>query len=329
MTYILITGGLGYIGSHICIELYKKTENIVLLDNFNNSKRDMKHVLLKQCPNIQVCECDLLNTKELTNVFKQYQISSVIHLAGFKSIGHSIKDPLSYYNNNISGTINLLNVMDQFHCYNMIFSSSATIYGFQQLVPIPEHAESDISILSPYGKTKLFIEFILKDLSKSNHLWNIIILRYFNPVGTYPNQMICENPVTPLGNLFYHIAKVYNKKQDYLIIHGDNYKTRDGTCIRDFIHILDLADAHIRSLEYFDKKTNVYEIFNIGTGIGYSILEVVKKFNEYTNNSVPYKIGPPREGDIPYSFAKVTKIKEKLNWYATRTLDNMVADSIG
>jgi UDP-glucose 4-epimerase len=328
MDYTLITGGAGYIGSHICLELYRKNTHIVVIDNLSKSKNTIWNTLRKICPKIELYEIDLINKECIQDIFKKYKITNVIHLAGFKSVNESIQKPLLYYRNNLISTINLLEVMEEYNCKNLIFSSSATVYGNQIDVPIKETASTYNMQTNPYGKSKLIIEMMLKDLFNNN--WNIIILRYFNPVASDSSGLIGEDPKDEPCNLFPHIINVYLKKKSKLKIFGNDYKTKDGTCIRDFIHVSDLALAHIKSIDYLDNLNgkNCYEIFNIGTGKWYTIMEIVDRFNELTNNAIPFEFVSRREGDVPFCFADCSKASQFLNWKSKKTLDDIIKDSI-
>jgi len=328
MDYILITGGTGYIGSNICIELYKYTQNIIVIDNYSNSFKNIESIVNKFAPKIIFLECNLLDKQLLIGIFVTYKISSVIHLAGLKSVKESIENPLLYYNNNISGTLNLLNVMKDFKCFNLIFSSSATVYGNQNTIPIPETAITYGKPENPYGYSKLFIETILKDIALKSH-WKIIILRYFNPVGCHSTALIGELPKNIPSNLFPYILGVYNGKYPYLNIFGNNYNTKDGTCIRDYIHIEDLARAHVCALDKII-KTNILKIniYNIGTGIGYSVLDIVKCFNKHSNYNIKMKICGRRVGDTAICYADNKKAIKELNWTPKYNLNDMVCDSL-
>ena len=328
MTYTLLTGGVGYIGSHICVELYKKTDKIIVFDNYSNSKKSVNSAILSFCPNIELYEGNLTDRFLLENIFKKYNISTVIHLAGFKSVTDSIENPLKYYNNNITGTIQLLDVMKKYKCTNLVFSSSATVYGDQTDVPIKESANTYNKQTNPYGKSKMIIEMMLRDLYISPHNWNIVILRYFNPVGADPSGKLGEDPIESPSNLFPHIIDVYLGKQPELKIYGNSYKTVDGTCIRDFIHVVDLAIAHISSIEFLENEKSCYEIINIGTGKWYTVYQIVERFNEITNNKIPFVYAQKRAGDIPLSFACCNKAKNLLGWQAVKGLDDMIRDSI-
>lgn len=328
MTYTLLTGGAGYIGSHICVELYKKTDKIIVFDNYSNSKKSVNSTILSFCPNIELYEGDISDRFLLESIFKKYDISNVIHLAGFKSVPDSIHEPIKYYTNNISGTIQLLDVMQKYNCNNLVFSSSATVYGDQTDVPIKENASTYYKQTNPYGRSKLIIEMMLNDLSISPHNWNIVILRYFNPVGAHSSGRLGEDPLDTPGNLFPHIIDVYLGKQPKLKIYGNDYRTIDGSCIRDFIHVTDLAEAHIKSIEFLENKNSCYEVINIGTGKWYTVKQIVDRFNEVTNNKITYQYADRRPGDIPFSFACCNKAKTLLGWRAVKDLDDMIHDSI-
>lgn len=328
MVYTLITGGSGYIGSHICFELYKTHKNIIVIDNFSTSKESVRDTIHSKCPDIEFYSFNIGNKLLLSNVFTKYKISNVIHLAGFKSISESIKYPLRYYKNNLTETIVLLEVMESFKCTNMIFSSSATVYGNQKDVPINESAVTYKKQTNPYGKSKLITEMMLEDLSMNQSNWNIVILRYFNPVAADKSGLIGEDPKEQPSNLFPHILNVYQGKTDKLTIFGNDYRTIDGTCIRDFIHVSDLAAAHISAIDFIKNKSSVYEIFNIGTGKWNTVLQIVTKFNELTDNKVPYVFGDRRLGDIDFCFANCSKATSLLKWEAKKNLDDMIRDSI-
>ena len=328
MVYTLITGGTGYIGSHICFELYKTNKNIIVIDNFSTSKESVRDTIHSKCPDIEFYSFNIGDKLLLSNVFNKYKISNVIHLAGYKSILESIKYPLKYYNNNITETIVLLEVMESFNCTNMIFSSSATVYGDQKEVPINESAITYKKQTNPYGKSKLIIEMMLEDLASQQSKWNIVILRYFNPVAADKSGLIGEDPKEQPSNLFPHILNVYQGKTNKLTIFGDDYRTIDGTCIRDFIHVSDLAESHISAIDYIKNKSSVYEIFNIGTGEWNTVLQIVNKFNELSGNKIPYIFGDRRIGDIDFCFANCSKANDLLKWKTTKKLDDMVRDSI-
>lgn len=329
MGYVLITGGAGYIGSHVCLELYKRNiKNIIVVDNFSKSKEDMQLILKEKIPTIEIYNFNLSDKQLLSSIFKQYKIESVIHLAAYKSVNESISCPIEYYKNNVSNTIQLLEIMEEHNCKNFIFSSSATVYGNQTEVPIKETANTYNKQTNPYGTSKIIVEMILKDLISKETGWNIVILRYFNPVACDSSGEIGENPKDKPSNLFPHIMKVFTGENKKLNIYGSDYKTTDGTCIRDFIHVSDLAEAHISACEYIKDKTQTFEIFNIGTGNWYSVLQIVNRFNELTDNKVPYEFKPRRKGDISYCFADCSKAKHILGWKAKKTLDDIINDCV-
>ena len=329
MSYTLITGGLGYIGTHICVELEKITDKIIIIDNFCNSSRNIEINLKKLVSTITVLQCDLLNINILRGIFATYNITSVIHLASLKSINESIKHPIMYYDNNITGTLNLLKVMKDHNCFNLVFSSSASVYGNQINQPISESTYNLSLLNNPYANSKLFIETILTDISKDTN-WNIIILRYFNPVGCHPSGLIGELPKNKPSNLFPSIIDVYKGNVDCLNIYGTDYNTKDGSCIRDFIHVVDLARAHICVLNYINlnKKINGIKIYNVGTGIGYSVFDIINCFNKHIKNKIKIKYCKRRSGDIPICYADNKLILQDLDWKPFYNLDNMVTDSL-
>ena len=328
MDYTLITGGAGYIGSNICIELYKYTQKIIVVDNYSNSFKHIETRVKKYAPKIIFLECNLLDKQLLIGIFLTYKISSVIHLAGLKCINESIINPLLYYSNNITSTLNLLNIMEEFKCYNLIFSSSASVYGNQNIAPIHETAITSGKPENPYAYSKLFIETILKDIS-INPKWKIIILRYFNPVGCHSTALIGEMSKNIPSNLFPYIIGVYSGQYPYLNIFGNNYDTKDGTCIRDYIHVEDLARAHVCALDKIIKsKILKINIYNIGTGIGYSVLDIVNCFDKYCDKPIKRKICDKRPGDVAICYADNKKALSELNWTPIYTLDKMVCDSL-
>ena len=327
MDYILISGGAGFIGTHVCIELYKLTKKIIVIDNYTNSYRNIEKKIKQFTPEILFLQCDIRDINILTGVFCTYKIKSVIHLAALKSVSESIQKPLDYYNNNVTGTLNLLNVMKKFNCFNLIFSSSATVYGNRLSQPIKENINLELNTTNPYGTSKLIIEKILEDLSKES-LWNIRILRYFNPVGCHESGLIGENITENAPNLFPVITKIYNNSNLKLNIFGNNYDTKDGTCIRDYIHVVDLAKAHISVLEDFKKRSIKYDVFNIGSGKGYSVLDIVNCFNNLCNNKIKYVFKEKRPGDIAICYADTTKALTCLNWKPIYTITDMVRDTI-
>lgn len=321
---ILITGGAGFIGSHTCVELLGAGREIVVLDNFVNSKPEslkrIKNITGKDFP---FYEIDLLDREGVRRVFSENKIDAVIHFAGLKAVGESCKIPLRYYHNNITGTLILCEVMAEFGCKKIVFSSSATVYGMHNTAPFSE--EMPLSTTNPYGTTKLFIEQILTDLHSADPEWGVVLLRYFNPIGAHDSGLIGENPNGIPNNLLPYISQVATGKLKELAIYGDDYDTADGTGVRDYIHVVDLAIGHLKALDYIADK-NVVEAINLGTGIGYSVLDVVHAFEKASSKPVPYRIAPRRDGDIAASFANSAKAKNLLGWSASKSLSDMCAD---
>jgi len=323
---ILVTGGAGYIGSHTCVELLNAGEKIVVVDNFSNSKPEMLDKI-KTITNkdFKFYEVDLLNKQELTKVFQENpDIDSVIHFAGYKAVGESVAKPVLYYHNNITGTLILLEVMQQFNCKKIVFSSSATVYGNPKIVPIKE--DFPLSTTNPYGSTKLMIEQILTDVYVSDNEWSVIILRYFNPIGAHKSGLIGENPNGIPNNLMPYINEVACGKLEHLNVFGSDYETIDGTGVRDYIHVVDLALGHLKALEKA-RKINGVEAYNLGTGTGYSVLQIVKAFEEATGVEVKYQLTARRPGDIATCYADATKAKNELGWVAKREIKEMCEDS--
>lgn len=322
---ILITGGAGYIGSHTCLELLIKGYEIVVLDNLSNSKIEsinrIKEITSK---NINFYQTDLLNIAELQTIFSKNNIEAVIHFAGFKAVGESVNIPLCYYQNNIIGTLNLCEVMEKFSVYNMVFSSSATVYGIQEQVPLSE--DLPLQATNPYGRTKLMIEEILRDLYVSNNKWSIALLRYFNPVGAHPSGLIGEDPNGIPNNLVPYITQVAIGKLSELKVFGNDYATHDGTGVRDYIHVLDLAIGHLQALKKV-MSTSGISAYNLGTGTGYSVMEMIHAFEKVTGRSIPYRIINRRPGDIGVSYADPSKARKELKWVAKKGLEEMCLDS--
>ncbi len=322
---ILITGGAGYIGSHTCIELIQAGYELVVYDNFSNSSREsisrVEKIVNKK---IIVEEGDIRDTQRLTEVFDKYKIDSVIHFAGLKAVGESVELPLKYYDNNIYGTICLLEVMKEFDCKKIVFSSSATVYGEPKTMPIDETFA--LSATNPYGRSKLFIEEILRDMYISDNQWQIILLRYFNPVGAHPSGTIGEDPTGIPNNLMPFISQTAVGKREYLSVFGDDYDTVDGSGVRDYIHVSDLAYGHLKAIDKIDQVDKVMAI-NLGTGNGYSVLEMVKAFEEVSGKKVPYKIAPRRAGDIATCYANPSLAKEFLGWSAKKGIKQMCEDT--
>ena len=321
---ILVTGGTGYIGSHTAIELLKSGEDIVIVDNLSNSKIEMVD-LIKEISgkDFKFYKVDLLDKENLEKVFQENDIKEVIHFAGLKAVGESCAKPIEYYHNNITGTLVLVDLMRKYGCKKIVFSSSATVYGDPASVPIRE--DFPLSTTNPYGTTKLFIERILEDIYKSDNEWSVILLRYFNPIGAHESGKIGENPNGIPNNLLPYINFVAVGKLDHLSVFGNDYPTPDGTGVRDYIHVVDLALGHLKALEKARKMTGV-EAYNLGTGKGYSVLDIVKTFERVNNIEVKYEITDRRPGDIAECYADPTKAKEELGWEATRDLDQMCED---
>jgi len=323
---ILVTGGTGYIGSHTAIELLKKGEEVVIVDNFANSSPDMvekiKQISGKE---FEFYEVDILDKEKLTKVFDENNITEVIHFAGLKAVGESVSKPIEYYYNNITGTLILVDVMRNHNCKKIVFSSSATVYGNPGTPKYVETMERG-KTTNPYATTKAMIEKILEDLHVADKEWDIVILRYFNPIGAHESHLIGDNPNGIPNNLMPYIQKVATGELKELSVYGNDYPTKDGTGVRDYIHVVDLAIGHIKALEKINKDRGVF-IYNLGTGIGYSVLDIVNTFIRVNNANLPYKIVGRRPGDIAEFYADPTKAKEELGWIATKNLDDMCRDS--
>jgi len=325
MNQILVTGGTGFIGSHTVLELLKKNDDVVVLDNLSNSKKEsLKRVEKLNGKKIQFHEIDLLDKNSLQSLFSSYHFDSVIHFAGLKAVGESVKEPIRYYQNNITGTLNLCEVMNDHDVKKIVFSSSATVYGDPEESPIPER--SKLSAVNPYGATKLVIENILRDIYRSDPSWSIALLRYFNPVGAHESGLIGEDPNGIPNNLMPYITQVAVGKLDQLNIFGNDYETPDGTGIRDYIHVVDLAIGHLKSLEKLTKAQGLYT-YNLGTGKGNSVLEVVHAFEKATGVTIPYKFMPRRPGDAAICYADVSKAADELNWKTVYNLEDMCRDA--
>lgn len=322
---VLVTGGAGYIGSHTCVTLLNAGYEIVVLDNYSNSHPEalsrVSEITRKRFP---IYNIDLLHKENLERVFTECEIDSVIHFAGLKAVGESVSEPLRYYHNNITGTLNLCAVMQKFGVKQMVFSSSATVYGMQDRVPLIENLP--LNAINPYGRTKLMLEIILTDTVMANPDWRVALLRYFNPVGAHESGRIGENPNGVPNNLLPYITQIAVGKLRELTVHGNDYPTTDGTCVRDYIHVMDLAEGHVRALDYIQKRPGI-ESFNLGSGRGYSVLEVVKAFEEVSDIKIPFRIGPRRAGDAPISYADPTKANEVLEWKAGRSIIDMCRDA--
>ncbi len=325
MKKILVTGGAGYIGSHTCVELLKNGYEVVVIDNLCNSMKEaIKRVEKIAGKNIIFYDSDIRDKQCLKNIFSQNKIDAVLHFAGLKSVGESCKKPLEYYDSNVYGTIVLCEIMKEFGVKNLVFSSSATVYG-ENTVPYNE-TMSRGRITNPYGKTKAMIEEILEDLQKSDNDFNISILRYFNPIGAHESGLIGENPVGVPNNIMPYISQVACGKLSKLTVFGNDYDTKDGTCIRDYIHVVDLAKGHIKALKRLFEKGGISK-YNLGTGKGYSVLELIEAFEKASGVKVKYEFGKRRSGDIAMCYASVEKAKEELDWEAEYGIIKMCEDS--
>ena len=325
MKKILVMGGAGYIGSHTSVELLNAGYEIVVVDNFYNSKpKAIENIRKIANKSFRFYEGDICDKELLRKIFSENEIEATIHFAGYKAVGESVAKPLMYYRNNLDCTLSLLEVMQEFNCKKIVFSSSATVYGDPERLPIDEKCR--LSVTNPYGATKLYIEGILKDLYISDNDWSIAILRYFNPVGAHESGLIGEEPNGIPNNLVPYIVKVANKELPYLNVFGNDYDTPDGTGVRDYIHVVDLAKGHLNSLDYILKHKGI-DYYNLGTGKGYSVLDLVKTFEKVNNVEIPYKITERRPGDIATCFADPSYAKEKLNWEAKLGLDSMLSSA--
>ncbi len=325
MKKILVTGGLGYIGSHTCVELLENNYEVVVIDNLYNSTLGVID-RIEEITNksFKFYLADVRDKKILTQIFTENDIYAVIHFAGLKAVGESVEKPLEYYDNNITATLNLLEVMKKFDVKNIIFSSSATVYGKPKTVPIKE--DFPLSVTNPYGRCKLFIEEILNDLYISDKDWNIVLLRYFNPIGAHKSGKIGESPVGIPNNLIPYVTEVAVGKLDHVNVFGDDYDTEDGTGVRDYIHVVDLARGHIQAIKKFEEEKKV-RIYNLGTGRGYSVLDIINTFSDIVGKKIKYVITKRRSGDIDKCFADPTKAKKELSWVAKYGLREMCEDS--
>ena len=328
---ILLTGGLGYIGSHTAVELLEAGEKVIVIDNLSNSKIEVKdrikQIVDKKIDFDKNFKCfvgDVRDFEYMDKIFSQNKIDAVIHFAGLKAVGESCKIPLEYYKNNIDSTLVLLSVMQKHNVKNLVFSSSATVYGRAKTMPIYEDFETGAT--NPYGRTKLYIEGILTDLYNSDNSWNIILLRYFNPIGAHESGLIGEDPNGIPNNLVPYVSKVALGKLEILNIYGNDYPTKDGTGIRDYIHVVDLADGHLAALKRLEKNKGL-EIYNLGTGVGYSVLDIVNAFNKVCGGKVKYRFVARRPGDIDVCYACADKAYRELGWKAKRTLEDMCRTS--
>jgi UDP-glucose 4-epimerase len=322
---ILTTGGAGYIGSHTCLELLQAGHEVVVVDNLSNSKvESLKQVQRVAGRSLCFYRVDLLDKAALASVFRSHEFDAVIHFAGLKAVGESTQIPLRYYHNNITGTLALCEVMEEFGVKTMVFSSSATVYGNPQIVPIAE--DFPLSATSPYGRTKLVIEEILRDLRATGSDWQIALLRYFNPVGAHESGQMGEDPNGIPNNLFPFIAQVAVGKLKELAVFGSDYPTPDGTGVRDYIHVVDLARGHLRALEILRTRPGLVT-YNLGTGRGYSVMEVITAFSQACGKPIPYKMVGRRQGDVACSYADPSLAHRELGWIATKGLAEMCADA--
>ncbi|MCJ8315273.1 MAG: UDP-glucose 4-epimerase GalE [Saccharospirillaceae bacterium] len=322
---VLVTGGAGYIGTHTLVELIAAKKSVLVLDNYcNSSVKSLLKVTEITGVKIPVIEGDINDKECLNNIFTQHDIESVIHFAGLKAVGESCEQPLKYYQNNVAGTLTLCEVMGKYNCKKIVFSSSATVYGDPTTVPITE--SFPLSTTNPYGASKLMVENILRDLYQSDNSWNIAILRYFNPVGAHQSGLIGEDPNDIPNNLMPFITQVAVGKREFLSVFGDDYDTKDGSGVRDYIHVVDLAKGHLKALGKLEKNIGCVE-YNLGTGSGVSVLEMVSAFESVNGQKVPYKITDRRPGDIACCFAQTDFAENELNWKAEKSLSDMMADA--
>lgn len=322
---ILITGGAGYIGSHACLQLLAAGQQIIVVDNLSNSSQgSLLRVAKIAGKTFPMVEADIRDKVAMRAIFDTNSITAVIHFAGLKAVGESTEKPQLYYDNNVIGSLNLFEVMAEFNVKNIVFSSSATVYGDPTSVPISE--DFTLSATNPYGRTKLMIEDILRDIHQSDSAWRIALLRYFNPIGAHSSGLIGEDPNGVPNNLLPYVAQVAVGRLAKLRVFGDDYATHDGTGVRDYIHVMDLADGHVAALDYLTKNQKLITV-NLGTGIGYSVLDVVNAFAKASNKKIPYEILPRRPGDVAINYANANVAKNLLNWHAGRSLDEMCKDT--
>lgn len=326
MAKVLITGGAGYIGSHTALELLNEGYEVVVYDNlYNSSEESIKRVEELTGKQVTFYEGDVLDEKALEAMFEAEKIDAVIHCAALKAVGESVQKPLEYYHNNITGTLTLMGVMDRMGVKNIVFSSSATVYGSPEIIPITEECPKG-ECTNPYGWTKSMMEQIMSDVQKAKSDWNVVLLRYFNPVGAHESGRIGEDPKGIPNNLMPYISQVAVGKLEKLGVFGDDYDTPDGTGVRDYIHVVDLAIGHVKAIDYILTNPGL-DVINLGTGVGYSVLDMVKAFSNACGKEIPYEIKPRRAGDIAMCYADPKKAKEVLGWEAKRGLDEMCADT--
>lgn len=319
---ILVTGGLGYIGSHTSVELLDAGYDIVIIDNLSNSKIEVvDKIKMITNKDFKFYEGDLRDKNILRKIFEENKLDAVIHFAGLKAVGESVEKPLLYYQNNIDSTLTLCEIMSEFNVKKLVFSSSATVYGKQEILPIKETAA--LMTTNPYGSTKLFIEYILDDIYKSDNSFSNVKLRYFNPVGAHSSGIIGEDPNGIPNNLMPYVSKVAVGELPYLNVFGNDYETKDGTGVRDYIHVVDLAKGHLKALDYIENNNGSIAI-NLGTGVGYSVLEIIEAYKKVNKVEIPYKVVDRRDGDIAKCYADSNKALELLKWKAELTLEDMV-----
>jgi len=322
---ILVTGGAGYIGSHTCVELLEAGYEVVIVDNFSNSKPEVLNRIKEITgKDFAFYELDVCDGEKLRRVFKENDIAAVIHFAGYKAVGESVAKPLMYYKNNLGSTFTLCELMSEFNVKRLVFSSSATVYGMAEVMPIVESAP--LSTTNPYGATKLMQEDIFRDLAFSDKTWSIALLRYFNPIGAHKSGKIGEDPSGIPNNLMPYISQVAIGKRECLSVFGDDYDTHDGTGVRDYIHVVDLAQGHVKAIEKVLSSEGI-DAYNLGTGNGYSVLDMVKAFEKACGKKVNYKIVERRSGDVATCYSDPSYAKEKLGWQATRGLEEMCEDT--
>jgi UDP-glucose 4-epimerase len=320
---ILVTGGAGYIGTHTCVELLAAGHEVVVLDNFCNSRPEaLRRVERIAGRGIEVVTADVRNQERVSSALRDHGCSAVVHLAGLKAVGESVADPLAYYDNNLAGTLNLLRAMRTNGVRTLVFSSSATVYGDPQWLPLTEN--HPLAPESPYGRTKMFAEEVLRDLHQADPAWRIGILRYFNPVGAHPSGLIGDDPAGVPNNLMPYVAQVAVGRREHLNVWGDDYPTPDGTGVRDYIHVVDLARGHLRALERLSEAQCF--VGNLGTGVGYSVLDVVQAFEKASGRPIPYAFGPRRAGDVPSYYADPSSAAQMLGWRAEHGIESMCAD---
>lgn len=323
---ILVTGATGYIGSHTCCELLNNNYEVIGLDNFSNSKKEVLEKINKITgKKIKFYEGNMIDRKILEKIFTENKIDAVIDFAAYKAVGESVKKPIEYYTNNVSTVLVLLDVMKKYDCKKLVFSSSATVYGNPEIIPITEECKTG-GTTNPYGTSKFFVEQILSDLYKSDNEWDICILRYFNPIGAHESGLIGEEPNGIPANLMPYISKVASQKLEYLSVFGNDYNTKDGTGVRDYIHVVDLAIGHIKAIEKISKEKGLF-IYNLGTGIGYSVLDIIDAFEKANGIKINYKIAPRREGDIAVCYSDPTKALNELGFKTTKTIEDMCKDA--